>query len=310
MGVADAKGAAVSGGLWRRIRSIALTDVGVLVRGLDREAIEGIERVLVEADFGPTAFSLVEALEEKLRRGELKSEAAVRAWLAGELTRTLGGAAATSTGTLTLPADGGPGVVLLLGVNGVGKTTQAAKLAHRLQREGKRVLLAAADTYRAGAAEQLEVWARRLDVPCVTGAPKSDPAAVAFDAIAAAEARDIDVVLIDTAGRLHTQGDLMIELAKIARVIGRRRAGAPHETLLVLDGTVGQNATQQGRAFTASIPITGVIITKLDGTARGGAAAGIARDLGVPIRFIGTGEGLDDLEPFDPRRFAERLLGE
>lgn len=307
--MADTKGTAVSGGLWRKIQSIALTDVGVLVRGLDRDAIEGIERVLVEADFGPTAFSLVEALEEKMRRGELKTEAAMRAWLASEITKTLGGAAASSDGELTLPNDGGPAVIVLLGVNGVGKTTQTAKLAHRLQRQGKRVLLAAADTYRAGAAEQLEAWARRLDVPCVTGAPKSDPAAVAFDAVAAAEARHLDAVLIDTAGRLHTQGDLMMELAKVVRVVGRRRAGAPHEVLLVLDGTVGQNATQQGRAFTATIPVTGVIITKLDGTARGGAAAGIARDLGLPIRFIGTGEGLDDLEPFDPRRFAERLLG-
>lgn len=307
--MAHAKGVAVRGGLWRKIKTIALTDVGVLVRGLDHDALEGIERVLVEADFGAAAFPLVEALEEKLRRGELKSEGAVRTWLTDEIAGVLDGAGGTP-GALNVPTDGGLAVIVMLGVNGVGKTTQTAKLAHRLLREGKSVLLAAADTYRAGAAEQLQIWADRLGVPCVTGAPKTDPAAVAFDAVAAAEARGIDVVLIDTAGRLHTQGDLMGELSKIVRVVGRKRAGAPHECLLVLDGTVGQNAIQQGRAFTQAVPVTGLIITKLDGTAKGGAAALIPRELGVPVRFIGVGEQLDDLEAFEPRRFAERLLAD
>jgi fused signal recognition particle receptor len=172
------------------------------------------------------------------------------------------------------------------------------------------VLLAAADTYRAGASEQLASWAERLGVPCVTAVRKGDPAAVVFDAIAAAEARAVDVVLVDTAGRLHTQRDLMDELRKIVRVAGRKRSGAPHENLLVLDGTVGQNAAQQGRVFTEAVGVTGLIITKLDGTAKGGAAAAITRELGVPIRFLGVGEGLDDLELFEPRRFAEQLLGD
>jgi fused signal recognition particle receptor len=310
MGMAHAKGVAVKGGLWRKIKRIALTDVGVLVRGLDHDALEGVERVLVEADFGAAAFPLVEALEEKLRRGDLKTEGALRTWLTEEIAHAFATPEGDTRepGTLALPGGGGPGVIVMLGVNGVGKTTQTAKLAHRLIGEGKSVLLAAADTYRAGAAEQLTIWAKRLGVSCVTGAPKTDPAAVAYDAIAAAQARGIDVVVIDTAGRLHTQGDLMEELAKIVRVVRRKVEGAPHESLLVLDGTVGQNAIQQGRAFTRAVPVTGLIITKLDGTAKGGAAALIPRELGVPIRFIGVGEGLDDLEPFDAHRFAERLL--
>jgi fused signal recognition particle receptor len=171
------------------------------------------------------------------------------------------------------------------------------------------VLLAAADTYRAGAIAQLQVWAGRLGVACVSGAPGGDPAAVAFDAIDAAVARGIDTVLVDTAGRLHTQEGLMEELGKVARVVKRRLPGAPHETLLVLDGTVGQNAIQQGRLFSQAVQPTGVIVTKLDGSARGGAVAALRRELGLPIRFIGTGESLDDLEPFDARRFAEQLLG-
>jgi fused signal recognition particle receptor len=201
-------------------------------------------------------------------------------------------------------------VILVLGVNGVGKTTFIAKLAHRLARQGKSVILAAADTYRAGASEQLTEWAARLEVPCVTGTPGGDPAAVAFDAVEAAKARDIDVVLVDTAGRLHTHGDLMEELKKIARVVERRRDGAPHESFLVLDGTVGQNAMQQGHAFAGAVPVSGLVITKLDGTAKGGAVIRLRRELDVPIAFIGVGEGLDDLEVFDPQRFTERMLAD
>jgi fused signal recognition particle receptor len=295
-------------GLWKRIKELALADVAVLVKGLDRDALERVERVLLEADFGPASFSLVETLEERMRRGELKTEQAIRAWLVTAIAEQV--AHAGNAGQLDLGPGDGPAVFLMLGVNGVGKTTQTAKLARLLQRAGKSVLLAAADTYRAGAAEQLEIWAERLKVPCVTGAKKGDPAAVAFDAIEAAASRGIDVVLVDTAGRLHTQGNLMDELKKIVRVVSRRRPGAPHESLLVLDGTVGQNAVQQGRAFTEAVPVTGLVITKLDGTAKGGAAAAIRRDLGVPIRFVGVGEGLDDLEPFDAVRYAERLIAD
>jgi fused signal recognition particle receptor len=309
MGVARAAGAAVKGGLWRKIRAVALTDVGVLLRGLDRDALERVERVLLEADFGPATFVLVAQLEEAMRRGALRTEDALRAWLVEAIAAQVRDAG--SAEALRVDVNGaGPAVILIFGVNGVGKTTQAAKLAHRLQRSGHRVLLAAADTYRAGAVEQLAVWAERLGVPCVTGQEGGDPAAVAFDAIEAAAARGADVVLVDTAGRLHTQGNLMDELRKVVRVVARKRAGAPHEALLVLDGTVGQNALQQGRAFAEAVPLTGVIVTKLDGTARGGAAVTVRRELGVPIRFLGVGEALDDLEPFDPVRYAERLVAD
>lgn len=296
----------MTGGLWQKIKTLALTDVGVLVKGLDRDTLDEIERVLIEADFGPAAFDIVEDLEGRMRRGTLKTEDQLRAVLVDEIAGQLAGGDAPA-GDLHRAATP-PTVVLLLGVNGVGKTTQAAKLAHRLLHDGRSVLLAAADTYRAGASEQIEQWAQRLEVPCITGRRRGDPAAVVYDAIAAAQARGIDTVLVDTAGRLHTHGDLMEELRKIARVAERRHEGAPHECLLVVDGTVGQNAAQQGRAFADAVPLTGLIITKLDGTARGGAAAAIRRELGIPIRFIGVGEGLDDLEPFDARRLAERLL--
>jgi fused signal recognition particle receptor len=212
-------------------------------------------------------------------------------------------------GALARNSDG-PTVILIVGVNGTGKTTTAAKLARRLQREGRRVVLAAADTYRAGAIAQLQVWAERLGIPCVAGAPGGDPAAVAFDAVDAAVSRGLDTVIVDTAGRLHTQEGLMDELRKVVRVVARRLPGAPHETLLVLDGTVGQNAIQQGRLFGEAVRPTGIIVTKLDGSARGGAVTALRRELGLPIRFLGVGEQLDDLQPFDPQRFAQHLLAE
>ena len=290
-------------GLWDRIKRVALTDVGVLVKGLDTDTIEAVERVLVEADFGPQAFALTEALTDKMRRGTLKTEPAMREWLLDELIARAG-----QPGAPLAFAAQGPTVILMLGVNGVGKTTQTAKLASMLKAGGREVILAAADTYRAGAAEQLQVWADRLGVTCVTGPARSDPAAVAFSAIEMAVARGVDVVLVDTAGRLHTHGDLMEELKKIVRVITKRLPGAPHESLLVLDGTVGQNAIAQGKAFTAAVPVTGVIVTKLDGTAKGGAVLMMQQELGVPIRFIGVGEQLGDLLPYDPVQFAERVL--
>jgi len=295
-------------GLWRRIKDVALTDVAVLVKGLDHDTLEAMERVLVEADFGSASFEITEELEAQLRRGSLKSEPAVRQWLERRIADYLPGRGEQRE--LELGDGTGPAVILVLGVNGVGKTTFIAKLAHRLAGRGKSVILAAADTYRAGASEQLREWATRLAVPCVTGTQGGDPAAVAFDAVEAAKARDIDVVLVDTAGRLHTHGDLMEELKKIARVVARRREGAPHESLLVLDGTVGQNAMQQGHAFADAVPVSGLVITKLDGTAKGGAVIRLRRELEIPIAFIGVGEGLDDLEVFDPERFTERLLAD
>jgi fused signal recognition particle receptor len=296
------------GGLWGKIKRVALTDVTVLVKGIDREALADIERVLAEADFGPTAFELAEQLEDEFRRGTLKTPDAVRSWLKEQIVIHL--VAPADPGILNLGDGVGPGVILMLGVNGVGKTTQIAKLTRRLLDDGKSVLLSAADTFRAGAIEQIREWARRLDVPCVTGTSGGDPAAVAFDAVEAATARGVDVVLIDTAGRLHTQGDLMEELKKIVRVVSRKREGAPHESLLVLDGTVGQNALQQGRTFAAAVPVTGLVITKLDGTAKGGAVLSLRRELDIPIRYLGVGERLGDLEVFNPDAFVERLLSD
>lgn len=299
-------GGAQKVGLWERLRRVALTDVSVLIKGLDRDRLEEVERILVEADFGPVAFRIVEALEEQMRLGAIKSEQTARRWLESEIERYVHGVDAGPP--LNLGDGAGPGVVLVLGVNGVGKTTVIARLAYRLLGEGKRVLLAAADTYRAGATEQIREWAGRLDVPCITGSPGGDPAAVAYDAVGAATARGVDVVLVDTAGRLHTHGDLMEQLKKIVRVVGRRREGAPHETLLVLDGTVGQNALRQGKAFAEAVTVTGLVITKMDGTAKGGAVLSVREELGVPVKFIGVGEGLADLEEFAPQRFIDRLL--
>lgn len=295
------------GGLWRRIKEVALTDVAVLVRGVDSTLLEGIERVLLEADFGAAAYVLLEDLEARLRRGELRSEGDVRRWLVSRVVSMLGEPGGFER--LNFGDGSGPAVFLLLGVNGVGKTTVAAKLAHWLLQRGRSVLLAATDTYRAAAAEQIGIWAQRLSVPCVTGRPGDDPAAVAFNAIDAAVARGIDTVVVDTAGRLHTRSDLVEELKKIRRVLGRKRSGAPHETFLVVDATTGQNAALQAATFTEAVSVTGMIVTKLDGTAKGGSVVAVRNRLALPIRFVGVGEGVSDLEPFAPERFAERLVG-
>jgi len=294
--------------LWSRIKRIALTDVGALMRGLNADDLERMERVLIEADFGvPATVELTQALEDEVRKGKLKTEADLRTALEGRLAALLNGR--SEPGTIAR-AQAGPTVVLMVGVNGTGKTTSAAKLARRLQREGRKVMLAAADTYRAGAISQLQVWAERLGIPCVAGQPGGDPASVAFNAIDAAQSRGVDTIIVDTAGRLHTQEGLMDELRKVVRVASRRAPGAPHETFLVLDGTVGQNAVQQGKLFAQAVSPTGIIVTKLDGSARGGAVAALRRELDLPIRFLGVGEGLEDLEPFDPARFAAHLLAE
>jgi fused signal recognition particle receptor len=294
--------------LWGRIKRIAMTDVGALMRGLNAEDLERMERVLIEADFGvPATVELTQALEDEVRKGKLKTEGDLRQALEDRLAGLLDGRA--DPGALARAASG-PTVILMVGVNGTGKTTTTAKLARRLQREGRSVLLAAADTYRAGAIAQLQVWAERLGLPCVAGAPGGDPASVAFSAIDAAVSRGFDTVLVDTAGRLHTQEGLMEELRKVVRVISRRLPGAPHETLLVLDGTVGQNAVQQGKLFAQAVSPTGIVVTKLDGSARGGAVAALRRELDLPIRFLGVGESIEDLQAFDARRFAAHLLAD
>lgn len=295
-------------GLWARLRRLATSDVGALLRKLNAEDIERIERLLLEADFGVSAtMELVSALESGVRAGTFKTDADLRAAFEDLLVAMLAGPADPGTIVRAAPP---PTVILVMGVNGVGKTTTVAKLAHRLKGEGRTILLAAADTYRAGAVAQLETWAERLGIPCVSGAQGGDPAAVAFDAVTAAKARSADTLIIDTAGRLHTQDGLMEELRKVHRVVARQAPGAPHEALLVLDGTVGQNAVRQGKQFAAVVPLTGVIVTKLDGTAKGGAVVALRRELAVPVRFVGTGEGLEDLQVFDARTFARGVLGE
>jgi fused signal recognition particle receptor len=294
--------------LWSRLKRLAFTDVNAIIRGLNADDLEQLERLLIEADFGvPATVALTQGLEDEVRKGTLKTEADLKRALRERISGML--AASGNGGFLGQAADAGPTVILMVGVNGTGKTTTVAKLGRLLDRQGRKVLLAAADTYRAGAVSQLQIWAERLDLPCVAGAPGGDPAAVAFDAIEAARSRGADTVIVDTAGRLHTQEGLMDELRKVVRVIARRVPGAPHETLLVLDGTVGQNAIQQGRLFSDAVSPTGIVVTKLDGSARGGAVVALTRELGLPIRFVGLGETLDDLEPFDAERFAANLVG-
>jgi len=297
MGVAAARGLPLmAGALWERLAR-------VFGRGDRARERSEAERILLEADFG------VEATEEILDRvsgakdGDVEFRAALERAVIGALTPAAPSVAAGALARAPVP----PTVMLVFGVNGVGKTTAVAKLGARLAREGRSVLLAAADTFRAGAAEQLQVWADRLGVPCITG--MKDPAAVAFDAIAAARARAVDSVLVDTAGRLHTEERLLEELKKVVRVAARQQPGAPHESFLVLDATVGQNAVHQARAFAAAVPLTGLIVTKLDGTAKGGSVVALERAVQVPIRFLGTGEGLGDLEVFAAERFARRLIG-
>jgi fused signal recognition particle receptor len=263
------------------------------------------ERVLLEADFGVAATAAI--LDRVAGVGERDLAGAVERAVAATLVPPPGAPPPGTIARASVP----PTVILVCGVNGMGKTTTVAKLSRWLDRAGRSTLLAAADTFRAGAANQLRIWADRLGVPCVGGPDggRGDPAAVGFDAITAARARGIDTVLIDTAGRLHTDERLLEELKKIARVAAKAQpAGAPHESLLVLDATTGQNAIQQGRVFAAALPLTGLVVTKLDGTAKGGSVVALQRELALPIRFLGTGEGLDDLEAFDAAKFARRLV--
>lgn len=305
--------------LWQKIVDISLTDVSVLVKGIDEDTIEDLERVLLEADFGLEAtMELVEDLEQAARRGQVKTEDAIRDLLAtrirgmlAEAGRNAGEADSSGSGEAAAPGGtrGRPRVVLLVGVNGTGKTTTAARLAKRAVDSGESVLLAATDTFRSGAQEQLQVWADRLGVGFVGGAMGGDPAAVAYDAAEAAVARGVDTLIVDTAGRLHTQRGLMDELAKIDRVLDRVVPGAPHERLLVVDATAGQNVVSQARVFGEALPLTGLVLSKFDSSARGGTAVAVARAFQVPVHWMGVGEGAADLEPFDADRYVAKLLG-
>jgi fused signal recognition particle receptor len=273
-------------------------------QSLDDEAFEHLEETLIYADVGaPTTAMIVERLETEAETGELQGGED----LSRRLRELLAETARVDGDTIPLTAN--PTVILIVGVNGSGKTTTIGKIAWHLQRElGRSVLIAAGDTFRAAAAEQLQLWAERAGCEIVRGEPGSDPGAVIFDAIAAARARGRDVVICDTAGRLHTQEHLMDELRKVRRVIAAQAAGAPHETLLTIDATTGQNGLRQAMLFREAVDVTGIVLTKLDGTAKGGIALAIAQELGVPVKLIGIGEALDDLRPFDPEDFARAIL--
>ncbi|MGH3048510.1 MAG: signal recognition particle-docking protein FtsY [Gaiellaceae bacterium] len=268
----------------------------------DEEAWERIEEALIAADCGvPATVEIVQRLEAREPRSQAELVEGLEEVVADLVS---------ADGQERLELDRPPSVVLVVGVNGTGKTTTIGKLAHRLRESGRSVVLAAADTFRAAADEQLEIWAERAGADFVGAQRGADPAAVAFDAIASAEARGRDVVVVDTAGRLHTQTNLMEELAKIRRVIAGRLEGAPHETLLVLDATTGQNGLRQAQLFDKAVDVSGVALTKLDGTAKGGVALAVTHELGLPVKLIGVGESLDDLQPFDPRDFARALIAQ
>jgi fused signal recognition particle receptor len=293
--------------LWQRAVELAFTDVRVLSRGMDNESLESLEERLLKADFGvPATLKLVGEVEERARKGQVRGSKELR----NALRDALGDILTTGPEDYLHAADSGLTVYLIVGVNGVGKTTSIAKLAHRLRQEGKSVLLAAADTYRAGAVEQLGVWAQRVGAEFVRGQQGGDPAAVAFDAIDAALSRKVDVVLVDTAGRLHTNRGLMEELRKVDRVIRRKVEGAPHETLIVLDATVGQNALNQLRTFSEFVEPTGIILAKMDSTARGGIVVALKEEFGVPVKLVGTGEGIGDVEVFDSKDFIDGVFAE
>jgi fused signal recognition particle receptor len=302
------------GGLFRRLReslsksrnALQAELSASLFEQLDDETWERLEEALILADVGAkTTADVVGRLEHEVEAGTLGGGEALRE----RLVEMLAEVAATDGARVDLTDR--PAVVMMVGVNGTGKTTTIGKLAWHLQRELKlSVIVAAADTYRAAAIEQLETWAERAGAEIVRGAPGGDSGAVLFDAISAAESRGIDVVIADTAGRLHTHANLMEELAKVRRVAAKRLDGAPHESLIVIDATTGQNGLRQAQAFAKAVDLTGVVLTKLDGTAKGGIALAIASELDLPVKLIGVGEGLEDLRPFDPREFASALLGD
>jgi fused signal recognition particle receptor len=274
-------------------------------RPVDDALLEELEELLIAADLGAAlAADFVNRAREEVMFGTVTRASQLRPLFRRFLLDTL------APVTQPLNLDHHPAVVLLLGVNGSGKTTTAAKLAAALKASGKRVILAAADTFRAAAIEQLERWGERIQVEVIRQAAGSDPGAVVFDAVKAATARDLDVLIIDTAGRLHTKTNLMDELAKLRRVIERQLPGAPHETLMVLDAPTGQNGFAQARMFHEAIGLTGVCLTKLDGTAKGGIVIRIVRELKVPVKLIGLGERVEDLQPFDPQAFVDALVAE
>ena len=269
----------------------------------DEAFFEELEETLILADLGmDTALEAVEQLRQRVRKEKLRDQEEVKAALRDILVEMM------DVGDTTLDTSTQPSVVLFIGVNGVGKTTSIGKLGNQLKSEGKRVLFCAADTFRAAAADQLEIWSQRSDCELVRQHEGADPGAVLFDALQAAKARGVDVVLCDTAGRLHNKANLMAELSKVSKIMDRECPGCARETLLVLDATTGQNGLIQARTFKETAGLTGIVLTKLDGTAKGGIVIAIAKELGVPVKFAGVGEGIDDLRPFDARSYVEAII--
>ena len=291
----------------KKTRDAMMNSMNSMLRGftrIDAELFEELEEILVMGDVGTaTASRICEQLRQTVKERGITDPMAIRELLQETVANMLEGGQELTLGTK-------PSVILVIGVNGVGKTTTIGKMAARLKADGKKVILGAADTFRAAAIEQLEIWADRAGVDIVKHAQGADPAAVVFDTVSAAKARGADVVICDTAGRLHNKKNLMDELAKIGRVIDRELPNADKEILLVVDATTGQNAVNQARQFKEAAGITGIVLTKLDGTARGGVVLAIREDLQVPVKFIGVGEGIDDLQPFDPAQFAQGLFEE
>jgi len=273
---------------------------------IDQDVLDELEALLFEADLGvKTTTELIEGVRQGLKRGELKEPDRVKEFIKREISRIL------QAGEKPLSIDFSrtkPFVFMVVGVNGVGKTTTIGKMAHQYASQKRKVLIGAADTFRAAAVEQLEIWANRVGADFIKQSEGSDPSAVAFDSIKASISRESDVVFIDTAGRLHTKVNLMEEMKKMKRIVGRECPGAPHEILLVLDATTGQNAISQAKLFHETIGITGIALTKLDGTAKGGIIVGITQELNLPIRYIGVGEGIDDLKEFNAAEFVEALF--
>jgi fused signal recognition particle receptor len=272
-------------------------------RKLDGQLLDDLEETLIQADMGvASAMRIREDLQQAFTEKKIEKGDQAIEFLKDEIKKYW----PESDRSVHLAAEG-PTVILVAGINGCGKTTSVAKLAYRFKAEGKKVCLAAADTFRAAAVQQLTIWSERIGVDIISGSG-NDPAAVVFDACDAATARDADILLVDTAGRLHTQDNLMRELTKIRDVVARKIPGAPHEVLLVLDGTTGQNAINQAKAFSAAIDVTGIFLAKLDGTAKGGIVVAIRNEVNLPVKFIGIGEGYEDVEPFDPEQFVEALF--
>jgi fused signal recognition particle receptor len=279
--------------------------IGSLILGekIDEAFLDELEEALIASDVGVVTASLVlKDVKERFKRNELSTPAQVKERLRQILFEII------SAPSAAFSLDAAPAVVLVVGVNGTGKTTTIGKLAYRLQAEGKKVMLAAGDTFRAAASEQLSIWGERSGIPVIKHKEGADPSAVVFDAVSAAKARAVDVLIVDTAGRLHTKSNLMEELKKLHRILSRELPGAPNETLLVLDGNTGQNALMQAKMFHEAVGVTGIVLTKLDGTSKGGIVFAIYKELSIPVKFVGIGEAIEDLRNFDPREFVDSLL--